>query len=40
MSARRLSEAGLAALGAALGDLGTVNRWREKVVSVDGSECP
>ena len=39
MSARRLSEAGLAALGAALGDLGTVNRWREKVVSVDGSEC-
>lgn len=39
MSARRLSEAGLAALAAALGDLGTVNRWREKVVSVDGSEC-
>jgi hypothetical protein len=24
---------------AALGDLGTVNRWREKVVSVAGSEC-
>lgn len=29
----------MAALSAALGDLGTVNRWREKVVSVDGSEC-
>lgn len=39
MSARRLSGAGLAALTVALGDLGTVNRWREKIVTVDGSEC-
>lgn len=34
MSGHRLLEAGLAALSAALDDLGTVNRWREKVVSV------
>lgn len=39
MSARRLSEAGLAALSAELGDPGTVERWREKVVTVEGSGC-
>lgn len=39
MSARRLSEVGLGALSAALGEVGAVNRWREKVVTVQRSQC-
>lgn len=39
MAARRLDEAGLAALGSALGDPVVLARYRAKITTVPGSEC-
>lgn len=39
MGARRLDGAGLAALAAAVADPVRVQRWRDKTVTVPGSEC-
>ena len=39
MGARRLDGAGLAALAAAVADPMRVQRWRDKTVTVPGSEC-
>lgn len=39
MPVRRLDEAGLAALAAAIADPGALARYRAKVATVPGSEC-